>query len=165
MLILCWNNVCQTYSTLAQQHTNTGWTSSNDQLRCQRCECFLCSGYYYIIRCLYGSITCLSHSSRVHIYYSVIAVVSKSQITDSHGNYMHTTSWARVLMQWLKLPAGKVGDRWFKPGSGIQVSTKQNVSSLLTRKKSIFWGASVTARLRARPMTTRVRISNPVSGG
>ena len=35
---------------------------------------------------------------------------------------------------WLKLPAGKVGDLGFEPRSGIQVSKKQNISALLTRK-------------------------------
>ena len=48
---------------------------------------------------------------------------------------------------WLKLPARKeVGDRGFEPLSGIQVSKKQNVSSPLTRRYSILWGASVTER-------------------
>ena len=32
-------------------------------------------------------------------------------------------------MQWLKLPALKVGDRRIKPNSDLQVSKKQNVSS------------------------------------
>ena len=36
------------------------------------------------------------------------------------------------LVQWLKLPAWKVGDRGLEPRSGIQVSKKQNVSSQLT---------------------------------
>ena len=43
---------------------------------------------------------------------------------------------AGALMQWLKLPAWKVGGRGFKPRSGIQVSKKQKVSSLLTHKDS-----------------------------
>ena len=43
-------------------------------------------------------------------------------------------TWAGTLVQWLKLPAWKVGNRGFEPRSGIQVSMKQNVSSLLTRK-------------------------------
>ena len=34
-----------------------------------------------------------------------------------------------LLMQWLKLPAWKVGDREFKPHSGLQVSKKRNFSS------------------------------------
>ena len=37
-------------------------------------------------------------------------------------------------MQWLKLPAWKVGDSEFEPPSGFQVSKKQNVSSSLTRE-------------------------------
>ena len=47
-------------------------------------------------------------------------------------------------VQWLKLPPWKVGDRGFKPSSGLQVKKKQNVSSPLTRKDSILWGASVS---------------------
>ena len=39
-----------------------------------------------------------------------------------------------ALVQWLKLPACKVGDRELEPLSGIQVSKKQYVSFLLTRK-------------------------------
>ena len=46
----------------------------------------------------------------------------------------------------LKLPALKVGDRGFEPHSGLQVSKKQTVSSPLTRKAAILWGASVTVR-------------------
>ena len=42
-------------------------------------------------------------------------------------------------MQWLKLPAWKVGDRGFEPRSDIQVLNKQNVFSLLTRKDYILW--------------------------
>ena len=51
-----------------------------------------------------------------------------------------------ALVQWLKLPAWKVGDRGFEPHFGLQVSKKQNVSSPLTREDSILWGASVTGR-------------------
>ena len=57
--------------------------------------------------------------------------------------YTSHISWsarARALMQWLKLPAWKVGDRGFEPHSGLQVS------SPLTRNDSILWGASVTER-------------------
>ena len=71
---------------------------------------------------------------------------------------------AGALVQWLKLPVWKVRDRGFEPHAGFQVSKKQNVSSLLTRKDSILWGASVTERYRARPQTARARILNPVSG-
>ena len=42
-----------------------------------------------------------------------------------------------ALVQWLKLPAWKVGDRGFIPCSGLKVSKKQTVSSPLTRKDSI----------------------------
>ena len=51
-----------------------------------------------------------------------------------------TTRRAEALVQWLKLPAWKVGDRGFEPHSGLQVSKKQNVSFSLTRKDSILWG-------------------------
>ena len=61
-------------------------------------------------------------------------------------------------MQWLKLSAWKVRDRGLKPD-------KQNVSSTLTRKDSILWGASMTERLSARPKTVRSQILNPVYGG
>ena len=49
-------------------------------------------------------------------------------------------------MQWLKLPAWKVGDRGFEPHFALQVSKKQNVSSPLTREDSILWGTSMTER-------------------
>ena len=39
------------------------------------------------------------------------------------------------LVQWLKLPAWKVGDRGFELRSGIQIPKKQNISSLLIRKR------------------------------
>ena len=68
-------------------------------------------------------------------------------------------------MQWLKLPAGKVGDCGFEPLCGFLVSKKQNVSSPRTRKDAVLWGASVTERQRARPQTARARISDPVFGG
>ena len=51
-----------------------------------------------------------------------------------------------LLVQRLKLPAWKVVDRGFEPRYGIQVSKEHNVSSLLTRKDSILWEASVTPR-------------------
>ena len=40
-----------------------------------------------------------------------------------------------IVVQWLKLPAWKVGDHGVEPHSGLQVS------SPLTRKDSIFWGS------------------------
>ena len=49
-------------------------------------------------------------------------------------------------MQWLKLPACKVGDRGFEPHSGLQISKKQTIFSLLTREDSILLGSSVAAR-------------------
>ena len=51
-----------------------------------------------------------------------------------------------ALMQWLKLPAWKVGDRGLEPHSGLEILKDQNVSSLFPRKDSILWGASVTER-------------------
>ena len=68
-----------------------------------------------------------------------------------HNTYMlqgfHLkTVWAGAIVQWLKLPAWKVGDRGFEPRSGIQVSKKQSVSTPFIRKDSILWGASVTER-------------------
>ena len=45
--------------------------------------------------------------------------------------------WAGVLVQWIRLSAGKVGDRGFEHRSGILVLNKQNVSFLLTFKDSI----------------------------
>ena len=51
-----------------------------------------------------------------------------------------------ALVQWLKLPAWKVGDDGVEPRSGIQVSKKQHVSSPLTREDSILWGAYLTER-------------------
>ena len=68
-------------------------------------------------------------------------------------------------MQCLKLPPWKGGHCGFEPHSGLQVLKKQDVSSPLTRKDSILWGASVTERWRTRPQTARARISNSVSGG
>ena len=52
--------------------------------------------------------------------------------------------WTGALVQWLKLPAWKVGDRGFKPHSGLQFSKAKGFSHQLTRKDSILWGASVT---------------------
>ena len=46
-----------------------------------------------------------------------------------------STGRERALVQWLKLPAWKFGHSRFEPRSGKKVSMKQNVFSLLTRKK------------------------------
>ena len=46
-----------------------------------------------------------------------------------------------ALLQWSKLPTWKVGDCGFKPHSGLQVSKKENVSSLPTRKDPILLGS------------------------
>ena len=45
--------------------------------------------------------------------------------------------WEGALVQWLKLPAWKIGDRGFEPHSGLQVSKKQKVFSPLTQTA---WG-------------------------
>ena len=55
---------------------------------------------------------------------------------------IHACNRGEALVQWLKLPAWKVRDRG--PYSGLQVSKRQKVSSPLTSKDSILWGASVT---------------------
>ena len=55
------------------------------------------------------------------------------------------TTGPGALVQWLKLPAWKVGDRGLEPRSGIQVSKKHNVSSPLTREDSRLWRAPVTS--------------------
>ena len=47
---------------------------------------------------------------------------------------------AGALVQWLKLPAWKVGDRGFQPHSGLRVF------SPLTRKETTMWETSVTER-------------------
>ena len=41
---------------------------------------------------------------------------------------------AGALVQWLKLPALKIGDRYFKMNSGFQVLKKQNVESPRNRE-------------------------------
>ena len=65
--------------------------------------------------------------------------------SDTTACLPHYIDRAGVLVQWLKLSAWKVGDCGFKL-SGLQASMKQNLSSPLTRKDSILWGASVTER-------------------
>ena len=63
----------------------------------------------------------------------------------THGNAIAYTLYrAGALVQWLKLPAWKIGNREIEPHSGFQVS-KKRVSPLLTRKDLILWGASVTS--------------------
>ena len=56
------------------------------------------------------------------------------EIFSSTGAAFGQHFWAGALVQWLKLPAWKVGDHAFERHSGIQVSKKQNVSSPLIRK-------------------------------
>ena len=48
----------------------------------------------------------------------------------------------------VKAAVWKFGDRGFEPRSGIQVLKKQNVSSLLTRKDSIFFRTFVASNFR-----------------
>ena len=72
------------------------------------------------------------------------------------------------LMQWLKLPDFKVGGRGFKPSLAFKFHRKK-VSSPLTRKSSILWGASVTG-LRQPGLEVRIRcpedsVISPSSGG
>ena len=50
---------------------------------------------------------------------------------------LFSSNRAGTLVQWLKLPAWKVGDRGLEPHTGLQVSKQQNVSSPLTREDSI----------------------------
>ena len=74
----------------------------------------------------------------VHGLFSLCIGIFKSHLV------FKQLTWA--LMQWLKLPAWKVGDRGFKPHYGLQVPKKQYVSSPLTRKDSFLWRAFVTER-------------------
>ena len=54
---------------------------------------------------------------------------------------------------------------WFRAPLWRLSFKEKNVSSPLTPKDSILWGASVTGRWCARPQTPSSRVSNPVSGG
>ena len=56
---------------------------------------------------------------------------------ESNLTFIYKKNRAGALVQWLKLPALKVGDLESEPHSGLQVSKKQNVSFPLTRKTSI----------------------------
>ena len=71
---------------------------------------------------------------------------------------------AGAMVQWLKLPP-KVGDPGFEPRSGILVSKKQTVSSPLTRKDPMLWGASLTERSEVECSASDRQGSNSVSGG
>ena len=101
-------------------------------------------------------ISCCVSTLRI-LYCIFYSIIKKSMISVVH---VHLVVHARrvALVQWLKLPAWKVGNRGFEPHSGVQVSKKQNVSFMLTHKDLILWGASVTERWRARPQTYRARI-------
>ena len=57
-------------------------------------------------------------------------------IVDEKALIIYSRS-AGGLVQWLKLPAWKVGDRELEPHPGLQASNKQNVFSPLTRKDSM----------------------------
>ena len=74
-----------------------------------------------------------------------------------------------VTVQWLKLPAWKVGDRGLVPHSGIQVSKKQNVSSPLTCKYSILppWPRYMVLGIRPSRLEFRLddRVISSSSGG
>ena len=65
---------------------------------------------------------------QIKIIKTAIYVISTIQI------FWYISFKAGALVQWFKLPALKVGDCGYKPRSGIQVSKKQNVSSLFPRK-------------------------------
>ena len=87
--------------------------------------------------CFDGCIYSIPHITDVH-----------PQMIQSWPNISDTRHWtipgllSGVLVQWSKLPAWKIGDHWFQTRTDIQVSKKQNVSSSLTPKDSIVWGAS-----------------------
>ena len=74
-------------------------------------------------------------------------------------------AWGGGLVQWLKLLHWKVGNCRFEPHARLQVSKKQNVSSLHIRKDSTLRGRSVTERWGVQPQIAKARISNLVSGG
>ena len=78
---------------------------------------------------------------------------------EKHIIYYTMSAWA--LVQLLKMPAWKVEDGGLEPRSGNKVLKKQNVSSLLTRKDLMLWGASVTDR----DIASSASLSNSVSGG
>ena len=54
------------------------------------------------------------------------------------------SEFLKEMIQWLKLPVLKVGDRGYESHFGLQVSNEQIFSSPLTRKNSKLRGASVT---------------------
>ena len=86
-------------------------------------------------------------------FYQAYFSVLYSVISSVH----HTRAGA---VQWFKLPAWKVKDRRFEPHSGHLVSKKQNISSPLTRKDSILWGAPWPkgSVLGLRPLVLKFRI-------
>ena len=53
---------------------------------------------------------------------------------------------SRALLQWLKLPAWKVGDRGFEPNSVLKFQRSNISSSPLTREDSLLWAAFVIER-------------------
>ena len=67
-------------------------------------------------------------------------------LDDSDKSAFQSPFVGGCLVRLLKLPAWKIGVAGSHTRSGIQVLKKQNVSSPLTRKDSIVWGASVTDR-------------------
>ena len=85
-------------------------------------------------------------------------------VVDSNAGSFRDIIIDQSLVLWLNLPAWKVGDRGFEHRSVVQVSKKQIVSSVLTRKYLILWGAFMTGRQRARPRTVKVRILYLVYG-
>ena len=89
------------------------------------------------------TINLLQHAVKIVVHY-----VNKQNTGFTNIGHRTQSYHARegTLVQWLKLPAWKFGDRGLEPHSGLQVSKKQNVSFPLTRNDSILQGTSVTER-------------------
>ena len=68
---------------------------------------------------------------RMHLGLSVITIGNNYNICIIYYTYIPEGG---AIVQWLKLPVWKVGNRGFKPRCGIRVLNKQNVSFLLTRQ-------------------------------
>ena len=78
--------------------------------------------------------------------YTKLTVARHPKLPEGRSKMAIILLWAEALVQWLKLSAWKVGDRGIEPCSGIQISKKQNASSLFTHNVLILWGNSVTMR-------------------
>ena len=89
---------------------------------------------------------------------------------ECYSNYLCARLFTSNVVTFITGPgavvnAGKTEIAGSNPTLAFKFRLNKNVSSPLTREDSIWWGASVTERYRARPQTTRARISNAVSGG